>query len=125
MATLTEFKSDAEHYFIDENGQKQGEYKSWYSNGQLREHGFFVDGKLHGEFKWWHENGHLYTHCFYVDGKRHGEYKWWHDNGQLCVHCYYADGNMVIDFLKEPDLCPVTDEVKTYFALKCGWTKWL
>jgi antitoxin component YwqK of YwqJK toxin-antitoxin module len=101
MATLTEFKSDAEHYFIDENGQKQGEYKSWYSNGQLREHGFFVDGKLHGEFKWWHENGHLYTHCFYVDG------------------------NMVIDFLKEPDLCPVTDEVKTYFALKCGWTKWL
>jgi antitoxin component YwqK of YwqJK toxin-antitoxin module len=95
MATLTE------HYFEDENGQKHGEYKWWYSNGQQLEH------------------------YFCVDGKRHGEYKLWHDNGQLWRHCYYVDGKVVIDFLKEPDEYPTSAEAKTYFALKYGSAKWL
>jgi antitoxin component YwqK of YwqJK toxin-antitoxin module len=101
MATLIEYKSDTYHYFIDENGQKQG------------------------EFKWWHDNGQLSRHCFFVDGKRHGEFKSWYENGQPCVHCFYQNGEVVVDFFTEPDLCPVTDEVKTYFALKYGWSKWL
>jgi antitoxin component YwqK of YwqJK toxin-antitoxin module len=101
MATLTEIKTNTEHYFEDESGKKQG------------------------EFKWWHDNGQLATHCVYVDDKRHGEYKWWNVNGELFLHCFYVDDKEVIDFFKDPDLCPVTDEVKTYFALKYGSGKWL
>jgi antitoxin component YwqK of YwqJK toxin-antitoxin module len=101
MATLTEHKSETEHYFIDENGQKQGEYKEW------------------------HDNGQLYMHCFFVDDKLHGEFKWWYPNGQLRMHCYFVDGNMVIDFRDEPEEYPTSDEVKTYFALKYGSAKWL
>jgi antitoxin component YwqK of YwqJK toxin-antitoxin module len=146
---LKEIKTETELYFVDESGKKQGEYKwwhynghlfehcyyvdgkrhgefkRWHDNGQLDEHGFFVDGKLHGEYKWWYPNGQLRMHCFYVDGKRHGEYKAWDSNGQLWKHCFYQNCEVVVDFTKNPDLCPVTDEVKTYFALKYGSAKWL
>jgi antitoxin component YwqK of YwqJK toxin-antitoxin module len=125
MATLTEHKSKCQHYFKDENGQKQGECKWWHDNGQLWMHYFYVDGKQHGEFKSWYENGKLGVHCFFVDGKRHGEYKERYSSGQLWRHCFYVDDKIVIDFFKDPDLCPVTDEDKTYFALKYGWIKWL
>jgi antitoxin component YwqK of YwqJK toxin-antitoxin module len=122
---LKEIKTEIEHYFVDESGKKQGEYKWWYSNGQTWMHCFYVDGKQHGEFKAWHENGQTWVHCFYVDGKRHGEYKTWYLNGQLRRHCFYVDDNKVIDFFKEPDEYPTSAEVKTYFALKYGSAKWL
>jgi antitoxin component YwqK of YwqJK toxin-antitoxin module len=125
MATLTEIKNDTEHYFIDENGQKHGEYKWWHENGQLETHCFFVDGKRHGELKWWHENGQLGRHCFYVDDKVHGEYKEWYSDGKLCEHCFYVDDNKVIDFRYEPEEYPTSAEAKTYFALKYGSGKWL
>jgi antitoxin component YwqK of YwqJK toxin-antitoxin module len=147
--SLKEIKTKYRHYFEDEFGNKQGEFKSWYSNGQTWMHCFFVDGKEHGEFKAWHENGKLATHCFHVDDKVHGELKWWHENGQLwkhCfyvddkqhgeykawysdgqpwMHCFYVDNKVVIDFFKEPELYPTSDECKTYFALKYGCGKWL
>jgi antitoxin component YwqK of YwqJK toxin-antitoxin module len=91
---LTEIKNDTEHYFIDENDQRHGEYKRWYLDGQLWAHCYYVDGNIHGEFKEWYLDGKLWEHCFYVDGKRHGEYKRWHDNGQLWMHCYYVDGKL-------------------------------
>jgi hypothetical protein len=40
-------------------------------------------------------------------------------------HCYYVDDKIVIDFHEEPEEYPTSDESKTYFALKYGWTKWL
>jgi antitoxin component YwqK of YwqJK toxin-antitoxin module len=122
---LKEIKTETEHYFEDESGQIQGEYKLWYSSGQLREHCYYVDGKLNGEYKWWHENGQLWVHCFYMDGNIHGEFKLWHYNGQLGIHCFYQNGEVVVEFRDEPDEYPTSDEAKTYFALKYGSGKWL
>jgi antitoxin component YwqK of YwqJK toxin-antitoxin module len=147
--SLKEIKTETEHYFEDEFGNKQDEYKWWHDNGKLLEHCYYVDDKRHGEFKEWWTNGQLWRHCYYVDGKLHGEYKWWYDNGQQLEHCYYVDdkrhgeynswysdgklwrhyfyvdGNKVIDFRVEPEEYPTSDEVKTYFALKYGCAKWL
>jgi antitoxin component YwqK of YwqJK toxin-antitoxin module len=122
---LKEIKTDTEHYFEDEFCQIHGEYKWWYSNGQLGRHCFYVDDKLHGEYKRWYDNGQLLVHCFYVDDNRHGEFKRWYSDGQLSKHCFYVDGNKVIDFLDDPEEYPTSDEDKTYFVLKYGWTKWL
>jgi antitoxin component YwqK of YwqJK toxin-antitoxin module len=122
---LKEIKTKYQHYFEDENDQRQGEYKSWYLNGKLLQHCFYVDGNIHGEYKEWHYNGQLSTHCFYVDDKKQGEFKSWNLNGQLWVHCYFVDDNKVIDFFKEPEFYPSTDEDMTYFALKYGSAKWL
>jgi antitoxin component YwqK of YwqJK toxin-antitoxin module len=98
---LKEIKTELEHYFVDESRQIQGEYKSWWTNGQLC------------------------VHCYLVDGNTHGELKWWYSDGQLREHCYYVDGKGVINFLEEPELYPSTDEAKTHFALKYGSGKWL
>jgi antitoxin component YwqK of YwqJK toxin-antitoxin module len=116
-----EAKCNGEHYFEDEFGQIQGEFKSWHKNGQPRIHCYFVDGKVHGEYKQWYPNGQLERHCYYVDGKLHGEYKWWNENGQLFLHFFYVDNKVFIDFFKDP----VTDEAKANFALKYGSAKLL
>jgi antitoxin component YwqK of YwqJK toxin-antitoxin module len=92
---LTEYKTDRYHYFEDDRGRRQGEYKSWYANGQLWEN------------------------CFYVDGKWHGECKWW-KNGQIRRHCFYVNGEVYRDLLENP----VTEEEKFLITLETG-AKWL
>ena len=34
------------HYFKDENGERHGEFKSWYSDGTLVEHYFYENGEI-------------------------------------------------------------------------------
>ena len=91
---LTEIKLDTFHYFIDENGLKQGEYKSFHADGQLWVHTFFINGKQHGEFKTYHINGKLSEHSFYLNGKRHGEYNAYHDNGKMWLHSFCLNGKL-------------------------------
>jgi antitoxin component YwqK of YwqJK toxin-antitoxin module len=62
-------------------GEKDGEYKSWYNNGQICLQTTFVDGKKHGEYKEWLYTGQIFEQSTFVDGKMHGEYKTWHYNG--------------------------------------------
>ena len=102
---LTEIKHEAtdrtfkSHYFLDENREYQGEYKSWYDDGTPREHCFFKDGEFHGEFKRWYPTGTLREHCFFKDGDLQGEFKWWDDDETLGDHCFYKDGKIIEDYL--------------------------
>jgi antitoxin component YwqK of YwqJK toxin-antitoxin module len=66
---LTEYKTDLYHYFKDAKGRIQGEYKFWWSNGQLWEHCFYVDGDLHGEYKEGYHDGTISANEFYVNGE--------------------------------------------------------
>ena len=66
---LTEVKDDRRHYFEDDQGRRQGEYKSWHVNGNMWMYSFYVDGKLHGERKAWNGDGTLVSHTFWVNGK--------------------------------------------------------
>jgi hypothetical protein len=66
---LTETKTDRHHYFLDDEGRYQGEYKHWHNNGQLWENCFCVDNELHGECKIWNGYGTLISHYFYVNGE--------------------------------------------------------
>ena len=69
--TVSKYKA---HYFIDEYGKKQGEFKQWWDNGTLGRHCFYKDGELHGEYKRRWNNGTLGEHFFYKDGKIIEEY---------------------------------------------------
>ena len=64
---LTEVKNNTEHYFKDEHGDNQGEYKMWYESGHLCTHCIMQDGVKHGESKKWDSDGHLIEHSFYVN----------------------------------------------------------
>jgi antitoxin component YwqK of YwqJK toxin-antitoxin module len=93
---LREVKNDRFHYFVDNEGRYQGEYKDWDGNGQMT------------------------RHCFYVDDRRHGEFKRCYSNGTIWFHDFYVDGKVYRDLIKEP----VTDEEKFLITLETGG-KWL
>ena len=76
------------------NGKLNGEYKEWYTNGQLFEHKHYADGKLNGEYKEWYDHGQISTHAYYVDNKLHGDYKEWHSHGQLYTQMYYVNDKL-------------------------------
>ena len=42
---MQEIKTDRQHYFLDDQNCKQGEYKRWYDNGQICVHTYYYDGK--------------------------------------------------------------------------------
>lgn len=55
-------------------GKKNGEWKKWWSNGNLRKHYICKNGKLHGKLKIWSSNGNLINCHLYENGKRK---QWW------------------------------------------------
>ena len=78
---------------FDEDGKlSYGEYKSYYSNGQIYIHCFYKDGQRDGEYKRYYSNGQIYIRCFYKDGKADGKYIHYYSNGQIYAHCFYKDG---------------------------------
>ena len=92
--------------------------KEYHPNGHLQGQYMEVAGQIHGESKWWHENGYLSIRCHYHHGKLHGEFKWWYANGELRIHCCYHHGDLIVDFLKQPKLYPITEEERLAFTLK-------
>ncbi len=40
---------------------------------------------INGEYKSYFNNGQLETICNYIDGKINGEYKYYNENGQLLI----------------------------------------
>ena len=65
---MREIKNKYEHYFRDEHGKKQGEYKNYYHNNQLCDHFFYKDNKKHGECKVYNLDGSLDYIKYYSNG---------------------------------------------------------
>jgi hypothetical protein len=70
---------------------KEGEYKEYYENGNLKIHCFYKDDKLEGEYREYFENKNLHLHCFYKDNKLEGEYKEYFENKNLHLHLFYKN----------------------------------
>ena len=76
-------------------GHKDGPYKYWHSNGQMKEEGFNIAGKSHGSFKRWYKNGQKNGEWFCKDDKRDGLLTQWHENGQKWYEEIYKDGEEI------------------------------
>jgi antitoxin component YwqK of YwqJK toxin-antitoxin module len=74
---------------------KNGEWKEYYENGQLKIVGFYKDGKQEGEWKEYHENGQLKSVGSFKNGRQEGEWKAYDENGQLKVIIHYKNGEVV------------------------------
>ena len=119
---LTEIKTNLIHYFHDEHGNRQGEYKDWHSNGQMYDHDYFVDDQRQGECKQWYENGQMSEHAIYCAGRARGEYKSWDDNGSVDRHDFRSDDS---DFTNEvkalvKDINNITDEERLLIKIQWG-----
>ncbi|WP_152286754.1 toxin-antitoxin system YwqK family antitoxin [Flavicella marina] len=66
-----------------EDGDHQGEWRTYYENGQLTIIGKWNYGKRDGEWKKYHENGKLESIGKYKNGKTVGEWKLYDKNGKL------------------------------------------
>jgi len=77
------------------NGKKEGEYKEWHQNGELRRHCYYVDGKLEGESKQWYNSGQIYEDSNFVCDELVGSYKQWNNHGLCTVDGSYVDGTLV------------------------------
>ena len=77
---------------INEFDIKDGDYETFYDNGQLKSKGFYVKGNKEGVYKWWYSNGNLERQGNYILGKKNGVYKWWYSNGQIYVMGNYKNG---------------------------------
>ena len=107
---MKEIKNKRCHYHENDKGQKHGEYKRYWSNGQLDIHCHYNNDQWHGEYKSYWDNGQVWYHGHFNKGQLHGEYKRHHDNGQLWVHAYDVNDIEVHDFLKDGD----TPEIRMF-----------
>ena len=92
---LEEIKTATEHYYVDENGLKQGQYKRYYITGQLEKVGVYKDGKLNGSFKIYRENGQLMVESVFKNGYGNGHFKYYSEDGELEKDTVYKDGKDV------------------------------
>ncbi len=69
-----------------------GEWRWYYTIGQLGELGFYKNGEKDGKWKWFFKNGALKAIGSYKDGKPVGQRKWYYNNDKLYCTGQYSDG---------------------------------
>jgi antitoxin component YwqK of YwqJK toxin-antitoxin module len=81
-----------EKYSIDVNGKKEGEYISYYGNGNVDGKCIYHNDKKEGEFILYHINGIVSVKCNYHDDKLEGEYITYYKNGSVNYKCNFHNG---------------------------------
>ena len=79
---------------IIRQGLKEGEWLSFYPNGQLMTVGNMVRGKVNGISKAYWEDGKLMFILTYVDDVLHGSAEEYYKNGQLMEKGHYVNGQL-------------------------------
>jgi antitoxin component YwqK of YwqJK toxin-antitoxin module len=78
---------------VKEDGNRDGQWKDFYSDGSLQAEGIYDNGKQIGEWKYYHLNGKLeQTGKFNKQGKFEGKWKWYFDNSKLLKEENYRNG---------------------------------
>ena len=84
------------------NGKDNGLYKSWYKNGQLKEHRKYSNDSIIGTIQKWAETGELEEEIEYSNGRRKKSTQFY-KNGQKSVETYYKKWgikNTTIEYLQ-------------------------
>ena len=82
-------------YEISSQTPFTGTVVEFHDNGQLKEQGFFKDGKLYGPWEFYYKNGQLKQKGSFVDGKpdeQYESYESYYESGQLSFKGSYKHG---------------------------------
>ena len=74
------------------NGKRDGLYESWHSNGQMRYRYTYKNGNPDGRCESWCPNGQILSRYTCKNGELDGLFKSWHSNGQMWERCTYKNG---------------------------------
>jgi len=76
----------------DYKGNKQGYWEEYYSNGQLKSKGPYINGKEDGYWEEYYDNGELYSKGNYINGLKQGRFELYSPFGLLWFKHLYKDG---------------------------------
>jgi len=80
------------------NGKREGEWKSWYDNGNLWSVGTFKQGVQVGTTMTYYENGNLrYSGTYDKEGKRIGKWKFFDENNNPLEPIEYKTNEIKIE----------------------------
>jgi len=71
---------------------KEGEFKTWYKNGQLERKANYSKGLRDGLHEYWYSNGELESIQNYTNGQKHGKSIWWNDDGSIQNELVFEKG---------------------------------
>ena len=79
------------------------EVKIWYENGAVAQIRLWKNKLLNGQELNFYSNGQIKDSCYYVDGKSKGLFKEWYENGVLkaCVDLKNSHANGVVKYYYE------------------------
>ena len=80
------------HY---KNGLKDGVFKEWYPNGQIKEVSLFREDEFHGRRICYWPNGTKRFHVNYINGEMDGVYEEWDMNGINKQFKTYYKGKLI------------------------------
>jgi antitoxin component YwqK of YwqJK toxin-antitoxin module len=86
--TLATFKMEGK-------GERHGQYRIWYANGQLAREGEFCHDQPCGKITTWYPNGQPQLEGLYAEGHQEGSWTWWFENGQKATSGEYRQGEAV------------------------------
>jgi len=75
-----------------DNGLEDGEWRNYYSTGQIREQRYFSKGKKVGVYEGWWANGKQRLLYHFKDGEYEGNCTDWNDKGLLISRMHYSKG---------------------------------
>ena len=67
----------------DKNRKRQGTWKEFWRNGNLKEISNYENDEMHGKWKKFWPNGNLQRIGNYKNGKEYGEWRYFDENGDL------------------------------------------
>jgi antitoxin component YwqK of YwqJK toxin-antitoxin module len=89
---------------VDETGSKEGDWKDFYSTGELRATGAYRNNQQSGKWNFYYKNGKKEQEGSYLRGLYDGIWTWYYDNGNIWREETYFNG-------KEDGLATEYDEI--------------
>jgi len=84
----------------DEDGKRQGLWKEYYSTGELKSQGHYINSNQEGEWKFYFENQRVEVEGSYKNGKKEGAWFWYYPNGDLLQEENWSQGKLDGEFME-------------------------
>lgn len=110
---------------VDEEGVREGDWKEFYTSGQLRAEGKYAGGNRIGKWKFYYENGNLEQEGSYNNqGNADGVWRWYFDDNTLLREEHFINGLSEGIFSEYDENKNVIIQGEYVYGLKEGFWKY-
>lgn len=74
------------------NNQQSGSWTFFYRSGSIEQKGRFERGRFHGSWTWYYPNGNVWREEWYLNGREDGEFVEYDQGGQILARGQYVNG---------------------------------